>query len=272
MDENKLDEIGSSMLEVLESLKEYCAIGTVEECKRAMERMTPMKPVDKTMVLDRDDYVGDIGKCPICGSIVTEDDTCCPHCYQVLDWVIEKVSEIKTSDDQFTEEPAKILPDGWLWKIYNNGTGHLVDPDGDKHYIYGITLDKKNRIKYQEFEGAKDEFFHDDFRAFQNFAENSIFADAMCPDDDDEWLETTAPDYVEEAAESLPEGWYWKMFDDGSGSIRSPEGESYYSYNKATYRTQIEYHKRDFLKWEIFKGSFKEYQRFAEEEVRKTLQ
>ena len=53
---------------------------------QALERMLPKKPTDKTAVLDDRVYVGDIGKCPNCEHIVSEDDACCRDCHQVLDW------------------------------------------------------------------------------------------------------------------------------------------------------------------------------------------
>ena len=74
------------LIECKKELEAYRAIGTVEECLEAVEKMKPKKPIHKTMVLDESVFVGNIGKCPNCGYIVNEDDTGCSKCYQVLDW------------------------------------------------------------------------------------------------------------------------------------------------------------------------------------------
>ena len=35
-------------------------------------------------------------------------------------------------------------------------------------------------------------------------------------------------------AETLPKGWKWQHYDDGSGSLQSPDGKSYFSYDRQT--------------------------------------
>ena len=68
------------------SLKEYQAIGTIEEFKALKEKNTAKKPNQVSKAMDKDKYVGLIGRCPNCGSIVAEDNLVCEDCFQVLDW------------------------------------------------------------------------------------------------------------------------------------------------------------------------------------------
>jgi len=65
-------------------LSEYREIGTVEECREAVERQTPMNPVE-------DKYHHKC--CPNCGWIVSgktgygeEFCPCCENCGQAIDW------------------------------------------------------------------------------------------------------------------------------------------------------------------------------------------
>lgn len=70
------------LAEWLEELKQYRAIGTVEECRAAMEKQTAKKPVT---------YKGtNIADCPICGATVRGISKpfgdWCSNCGQKLDW------------------------------------------------------------------------------------------------------------------------------------------------------------------------------------------
>lgn len=74
--------------ELEEENAEYKAIGTIDECQSAVERMKPKKPkkpIDISMVRDNNGYIGLIGKCPCCDDIVEEDTLYC-DCGQKLDW------------------------------------------------------------------------------------------------------------------------------------------------------------------------------------------
>lgn len=33
---------------------------------------------------------------------------------------------------------AKLLPDGWYWEDYDDGSGYLCDPRGRKHFVYDV--------------------------------------------------------------------------------------------------------------------------------------
>lgn len=68
---------------VLQEIQGYKAIGTVEECQKAMERQNPKKPA-------KDKHNHDC--CPNCGWIVYKSEyggrylNCCENCGQAVDW------------------------------------------------------------------------------------------------------------------------------------------------------------------------------------------
>ena len=67
----------------LKMLSEYREIGTVEECREAVEKQKPKKPTD---------YDEDLGyfKCPSCGCCIMADEFSdhkyCLNCGQKLEW------------------------------------------------------------------------------------------------------------------------------------------------------------------------------------------
>ena len=67
--------------------------------------------------------------------------------------------------------------------------------------------------------------------------------------------------------------WQWVHYDDASGSIRSPEGESYFSYDWTT----KEYKENNGSIWEMFEGApdentdFEAFQKYAEDCIRKYI-
>lgn len=71
---------------LLEEVKQYRAIGTVEECRAAMEKQTAKKPMHVT-----NSYFGyqkhkeHVGYCPDCGHQV-EEPYGCPNCLRKIDW------------------------------------------------------------------------------------------------------------------------------------------------------------------------------------------
>lgn len=74
------------LAEWLEELKQYRAIGTVEECRAAMEKQKAKKPMHVT-----NSYFGyqkhkeHVGYCPDCGHQV-EEPYGCPNCLRKIDW------------------------------------------------------------------------------------------------------------------------------------------------------------------------------------------
>lgn len=72
-------------IKALEEVQRYRQIGTVEECREAVEKQTAKKVKSISPVKDGDSYVGLIGRCPCCGDILEEDTVYC-DCGQRLDW------------------------------------------------------------------------------------------------------------------------------------------------------------------------------------------
>lgn len=73
------------LAEWLEELKQYRAIGTLEECREAVEKQTDEKP---TAVLGT--FGGKEYECKNCGSAVCYGDEYCRWCGQKLDWSDEE--------------------------------------------------------------------------------------------------------------------------------------------------------------------------------------
>ena len=101
---------------------------------------------------------------------------------------------------------------------------------------------KKMFNKEYEDEIKEDDFIKEDMNSVED--EETIF-------DLDELLEkgpiTTSvqEDYgprIEsvETNSSLLEGWYWRIYDDGSGSLVSPTGNSYFHFDWSTYEYQVD--------------------------------
>lgn len=89
-------EYGASKCELkdrVEKLQEYEAIGTVEECRAAVEKQKPKKP-DYEGDGYADGYmVYDVWICPCCGKhyeVDYDDYKCCPECGQAIDWSEEE--------------------------------------------------------------------------------------------------------------------------------------------------------------------------------------
>lgn len=76
-------------IKALEEVQKYRKIGTVEECREAVEKQTAKKVKSISPVKDGDSYVGLIGRCPCCGDILEEDTVYC-DCGQKLDWEDEE--------------------------------------------------------------------------------------------------------------------------------------------------------------------------------------
>ena len=73
------------LLARIDELERYRAIGTIEECRTAVERMKPKKVKDRI-----DDYGDYFGRCPVCDrGVVSQFGTpyqYCPKCGIKLDW------------------------------------------------------------------------------------------------------------------------------------------------------------------------------------------
>ena len=72
-------------------------------------------------------------------------------------------------------------------------------------------------------------------------------------------------------ANSLPEGWFWNGWDDGSGCLKSPIGERYFSYDLTTVEGGVEYKVSSTYSWNAFFGSFTGFKEFAESYVKDNI-
>lgn len=73
---------------------------------------------------------------------------------------------------------------------------------------------------------------------------------------------------------NLPKGYKWNHWEDGSGSITGPKGETYFSYDRQPYMNVdgVEYKKDDSSDWTVFWDGFGEFKKYAEAELRKKVQ
>lgn len=67
-------------------------------------------------------------------------------------------------------------------------------------------------------------------------------------------------------AKTLPKGWTWHGYNDGSGSLQSPSGDSFFRYDCMPYAAigGIEYKEKSNKGWEVFTGSLVEFRKYAE--------
>lgn len=77
----RLDEAVNMAIKALEEVQQYRAIGTVEECRAAVEKQTDEKPTAVLETFGGTDY-----ECKNCGSDVCYGDEYCRWCGQKLDW------------------------------------------------------------------------------------------------------------------------------------------------------------------------------------------
>ncbi|MDT2525103.1 hypothetical protein P7D73_18020 [Enterococcus raffinosus] len=72
-------------------------------------------------------------------------------------------------------------------------------------------------------------------------------------------------------AQTLPEGWNWTQYGDGSGSLESPEGEKFgiYDMNSNGGQTGIEYKERDSDRhWDWTEDSFSDFKSMIEKQIK----
>ncbi|MPT31370.1 MAG: hypothetical protein E2600_06830 [Chryseobacterium sp.] len=84
---------------------------------------------------------------------------------------------------------------------------------------------------------------------------------------------TDEPDYEEnrKPASSLPAGWNWFDYDDGSGSLKSPNGNSFYGYDLQTREYRLPYGKNEWTSMKVsfdISQSLSEFKSFAENDLK----
>ncbi len=85
VNEEYWQELMEMATKALEEVQQYRQIGTVKECREAVEKQIAKKVKSISPVKDGGSYVGLIGRCPCCGDILEEDTVYC-DCGQRLDW------------------------------------------------------------------------------------------------------------------------------------------------------------------------------------------
>lgn len=80
-------------VQALEEIQQYCAIGTLEECRAAVEKQTAKKPDYEGDGYADGHLVYDTWICPCCGKhyeVDYDNYNYCPDCGQKLDWSDEE--------------------------------------------------------------------------------------------------------------------------------------------------------------------------------------
>lgn len=80
-------------IKALEEIQQYRAIGTVEECRAAVEKQKPKKPDYEGDGYSDGHLVYDTWICPCCGKhyeVDYDDYDFCPECGQCIDWSDEE--------------------------------------------------------------------------------------------------------------------------------------------------------------------------------------
>lgn len=85
-EQEAIKELTEAVITALEEIQQYRAIGTVEECREAVEKQQAKKPLKGG---NTDKLQGDVYICAKCSKVVRIDDCgCfyCPDCGQHIDW------------------------------------------------------------------------------------------------------------------------------------------------------------------------------------------
>ena len=80
-------------VQALEEIQQYRAIGTLEECRAAVEKQTAKKPDYEGDGYSDGHLVYDTWICPCCGKhyeVDYDDYDFCPECGQCIDWSEEE--------------------------------------------------------------------------------------------------------------------------------------------------------------------------------------
>ena len=151
--------------------------------------------------------------------------------------------DIKATCEDFNWGDAMVYVPIETW---NKHGIYPLDPNRDPHEL---GLSPTTSLNYQSFLVNQDEILIPDYDAYY------------------EWQREEEGTII--AAASLPAGWHWRQFHDGSGSLLSPSSESFFSYDLRPYFTLggIEYRETDKSDWNVFWGSFDDFKNHAENHI-----
>lgn len=79
-----LGQAAFKAIECIKELQQYREIGTVEECRKAMEKQKPRKPLGGVDIAGNEYMI-----CPYCSAIVEDGEwraNYCPDCGQAIEW------------------------------------------------------------------------------------------------------------------------------------------------------------------------------------------
>lgn len=84
------------------------------------------------------------------------------------------------SDELLATVPAGMLPDGWVWNHWKDGSGSLVSPYGKRYFSYDLTpYAKTGGIEYRKEPSSAWSVFYGSFHAFVQNAEQVIQRDVL---------------------------------------------------------------------------------------------
>lgn len=146
-----------------------------------------------------------------------------------------------------TTEQASLLPDGWIWQIYQDGSGYLNTPEGEEYdrydYVREVEFDVENFIREKIEQGT--------IQGSKASREGDLSLDVN-------------------PAESLPEGWDWHevRYSNGfsSGFLESPVGTKYAHFERDQERG-ISYRNLEDGGWGRTSKDFSEYKIQSETEM-----
>lgn len=55
-------------------------------------------------------------------------------------------------DNEVRYKQANGLPEGWIWHNYNDGSGHLQSPNGEKYFLYDLMTSEYQKTPDSKYE------------------------------------------------------------------------------------------------------------------------
>jgi hypothetical protein len=118
-----------------------------------------------------------------------------------------------------------------------------------------IQIDEKQAHHYRNYEVEAAKLLLEGGHQIEmtDFEENADFKENLIP------------------ASGLPHGWVWREYDDGSGSLKSPSGHSYYSYDLQTQEYRLPYGSKEWTGMRDFYDapkSLNEFKSYVENDLK----